>query len=114
MNNELDQLSEILEKLPLILVLGSRIVIISFHSLEDRLVKSSLRKNKTFVSRSDGMTSNQFAFLASMDSDNMKPKIYLKPLKKIKPSGTEIDRNKRSRSAILRVAEVISENVDSK
>jgi 16S rRNA (cytosine1402-N4)-methyltransferase len=79
-NRELDDLKALLEAAPLVLKPGGRLVVISFHSLEDRIVKDAMRggKNKYFrvLTKKPGTASEE-----------------------------EIDRNPRSRSAKLRAAE---------
>ncbi len=79
-NRELDDLTALLEAAPRVLKPGGRLVVISFHSLEDRIVKDALRGGKD----------KYFRVLTK------------KPLT---ASGEEIDRNPRSRSAKMRVAE---------
>lgn len=80
-NHELDHLKKAIECLPDCLAVGGRLVVISFHSLEDRIVKHSMR-------------------------DNEKLKVLTK--KPILPTDREINENSRSRSAKLRVAERVS------
>ena len=81
-NRELDDLKALLEAAPRILKPGGRIVVISFHSLEDRIVKDAFR---------DG---------------EKKYKYYRVLTKKpVTASEEEIDRNPRARSAKLRAAE---------
>ena len=80
-NRELDDLRELLSAAPRILKLGGRLVIISFHSLEDRIVKDALR---------DGVKQGHYRLLTK---------------KPVTPSQEEIDRNPRSRSAKMRAAE---------
>lgn len=76
-NRELEELECALEQLPRILLEGSRVVIISFHSLEDRLVKNAFR--------------------------DWKKRGWGAPLSDcVRPTDEEVDRNKRSRSARLR------------
>ncbi len=79
-NRELDDLKALLEAAPRVLKPGGRLVVISFHSLEDRIVKDALRKGKD----------KYFRLLTK------------KPLT---ASEEEIDRNPRSRSAKMRAAE---------
>lgn len=94
-NQELEQVSTALPQAVELLNKGGRLAVISFHSLEDRIVKRFIR-------------------------DHSKPKLppknlpvsevdYLTPLqtigKAIKPSKTEVALNPRSRSSVLRVAE---------
>jgi 16S rRNA (cytosine1402-N4)-methyltransferase len=80
-NRELDDLRELMSAAPRILKLGGRLVIISFHSLEDRIVKDALR---------DGVKQGHYRLLTK---------------KPVTPSQEEIDRNPRSRSAKMRAAE---------
>ena len=80
-NRELDDLKALLEAAPKILKPGGRMVVISFHSLEDRMVKDAFR---------DGAQQGQFRVLTK---------------KPVTASAEESDRNPRSRSAKLRAAE---------
>jgi 16S rRNA (cytosine1402-N4)-methyltransferase len=82
-NRELDDLRALVHRAPQILVPGGRLVIISFHSLEDRIVKDALR---------EGMKQGVYRVLTK---------------KPVTPGEDEIDRNPRSRSAKLRAAERI-------
>ena len=82
-NNELDALEEGLKKAVAWLDVGGRIVIISFHSLEDRIVKNLFKG---------------YAGLGILKIITKKP---------IRPSGEEVRLNPRSRSSRLRVAERI-------
>ncbi len=86
-NRELESLEALLEKAPLSLVSGGKIAIISFHSLEDRLVKHGLRNS---------------------------PLLKVLTKKPINAVEDEIVNNVRSRSAKLRIAQRIGElGVDS-
>ncbi|MGB6736366.1 MAG: 16S rRNA (cytosine(1402)-N(4))-methyltransferase RsmH [Candidatus Sulfotelmatobacter sp.] len=81
-NRELDDLRALLEAAPRILKPGGRVVVISFHSLEDRIVKDAFREG------------------------NIKYKYYRVLTKKpVTASQEESDRNPRARSAKLRAAE---------
>jgi 16S rRNA (cytosine1402-N4)-methyltransferase len=80
-NHELDDLKALLEAAPRVLKPGGRLVVISFHSLEDRIVKDALR---------EGAKDKQFRLLTK---------------KPVVASEDEIDRNPRSRSAKMRAAE---------
>ena len=82
-NRELDDLRELLEAAPQLLKPGGRVVIISFHSLEDRIVKDAFR---------DGAKLGHYKLLTK---------------KPVTAQEEEIDRNPRSRSAKLRAAERI-------
>ena len=82
-NNELNHLKNFLSSFVDILNPGGRIVVISYHSVEDRIVKHKLKDLK---------------------QNDMIKLIYKKPLT---PSDIEIDQNKRARSAKMRVGEKI-------
>ncbi|NVJ51443.1 MAG: 16S rRNA (cytosine(1402)-N(4))-methyltransferase RsmH [Gammaproteobacteria bacterium] len=94
-NSELDDLTQCLEQAFESLAVGGRLVVISFHSLEDRIVK---RFFKSLVKNDD------FPKDLPVQASAIKPKLKLigKPLK---PEQGEIADNVRSRSAIMRVAE---------
>jgi 16S rRNA (cytosine1402-N4)-methyltransferase len=79
-NGELENLNRLLETAPQVLVRGGKIGIITFHSLEDRIVKQAFQRN---------------------------PAYRMVGRRPIEPSGQEIQRNPRARSAKLRVAERI-------
>jgi 16S rRNA (cytosine1402-N4)-methyltransferase len=80
-NRELDDLRALLEAAPGVLKPGGRLVVISFHSLEDRIVKDAMRQ---------GAQAGVYIVLTK---------------KPVEASQEEIDRNPRSRSAKLRAAE---------
>jgi 16S rRNA (cytosine1402-N4)-methyltransferase len=84
-NQELDNLEKVLPQAVEILISGGRLAVISFHSLEDRVVKNFFR----FKARSE------------------KPIVRLINKKVIRPSYLEIKSNPRARSAKLRVVEKI-------
>ena len=94
-NQELQQLELALPQAVRLLRAGGRIAVISFHSLEDRIVKR---------------------FIRSLSTPNLPPKnipvakeTYQTPLRKVvnasKANSHEIEQNRRARSAVLRVAE---------
>ncbi|MCX6208437.1 MAG: 16S rRNA (cytosine(1402)-N(4))-methyltransferase RsmH [Bacteroidetes bacterium] len=94
-NDEVGALKELLQQLPNILKQSGRAAIITFHSLEDRLVKNFF-KNGSFEIEED---LNPF-------STSVKEKIFqLINKKPIEAAQDELKRNTRSRSAKLRVAE---------
>lgn len=104
-NQETDQLYQLLKSSPNLLESGGRMVVISFHSLEDRMVKQQM----------DQWISPEKYFNLKLprglplptevhNSASLKSK-FKWIHKKIKPSLDEIKVNIRSRSAILRVAE---------
>ncbi|MCR6719192.1 MAG: 16S rRNA (cytosine(1402)-N(4))-methyltransferase RsmH [Chitinophagaceae bacterium] len=93
-NEELVVLQELLQQIPSLLRPGGRAAIITFHSLEDRLVKNFF-KNGTFDVTDDN------PFITTVRRNELKV-ITKKP---IAPGEEELKRNPRSRSARLRVAE---------
>ncbi len=95
-NSELDELSEFLRRIPDRLSPGARVAIISFHSLEDRVVKKAFREEArecTCPPRQPICTCGKTARL----------KVLTK--KPLLPCEEEMENNPRSRSAKLRVAE---------
>ena len=98
-NDELDTLQRALGAAVGSLAPGGRLAVISFHSLEDRIVKQFIaRESATCICPPE----------QPVCTCNAVPR--LKPVgKPIKPSEEEIERNSRSRSAIMRVAERLSE-----
>ena len=95
-NQELEELSLILPQCCAALAPTGRLAVISFHSLEDRIMKQFVRGEQN----RDEYPSN-FPILAK---DLPKPRMMALG-KTIKPSAAEVKRNPRSRSAVLRVAE---------
>ncbi len=94
-NRELDELKNVLPQIIDALRPGGRLAIISFHSLEDRIVKRFIR-NKS-------IPESLPPELPLMPDQSM---IQLKPVgKKIRAKENEINLNPRARSAVLRVAE---------
>ncbi len=96
-NDELGQLQTALEAALRILKPGGRLVVISFHSLEDRLVKQFIVKH----SRATAIHPHQ-PFRSPEDGLSIP---LLKGLGRIQPSAQDIRVNPRCRSAILRVAQ---------
>lgn len=94
-NRELEDLRTGLQQAVEILAAGGRLVVISFHSLEDRIVKRFMRDE----SRGQVLP----ARLPIMGDPE--PGVLKLIGKAIRPSQTETDRNPRARSAVLRVAE---------
>ena len=95
-NQELEELEVTLPQAAALLEPGGRLAVISFHSLEDRIVKNFIR------ARSTGDTLPKGVPVRARDI----PPAQLKALgRAIKPSPAEVARNPRSRSAVLRVAE---------
>ncbi len=96
-NRELDDLEECLGKTFDILDIEGRLVIISFHSLEDRMVKRFMRKNSTVMKLPPEIP---------IVPEELKPRMRLIG-KANKASEVEIKQNPRARSAVMRVAERI-------
>lgn len=97
-NNELADLQQMLDQALDLLMLSGRLVIISFHSLEDRLVKRFMRGT------SGDNATRAPAYIPLQNTVASGP--ALRPLgKRIKPTQSEIERNIRARSAVMRVAE---------
>jgi 16S rRNA (cytosine1402-N4)-methyltransferase len=94
-NHELESLETLLVKALNLLAPGGRLVIISFHSLEDRIVKQFIQRQ----SKGDDFPRD----LPVMTS--AKKPLLVKIGKAIKASDEEIYQNPRSRSAVMRVAE---------
>ena len=94
-NDELKQLEKALITSIEILEVGGRICVISFHSLEDRIVKRFMKSNSLVADQYRGMPEVP---------DEYKPKLKIIG-KAIKSKVDEISHNIRSRSAVLRVAE---------
>lgn len=96
-NRELEDLQQGLEQSLDVLAVGGRLLVISFHSLEDRIVKQFIQRQEKGEEVPRGLPiKNVF-------------KSRLKHLgRAIKPSEQEIDLNPRARSAKLRIAEKVS------
>jgi 16S rRNA (cytosine1402-N4)-methyltransferase len=82
-NNELDNLQKLLDSTPQLLKKDGKVAIISFHSLEDRIVKNNFKQNET------------------------KDIYKLITKKPVEASREEININRRARSAKLRIAQKI-------
>lgn len=96
-NDELNELKKILDQSVKALSVKGRLVVISFHSLEDRIVKRFIREK----SKGDN-------FPAGLPITQDQLKAELKPVgKAIYPTENEIKNNPRARSAVLRIAEKV-------
>ncbi|WP_374494381.1 16S rRNA (cytosine(1402)-N(4))-methyltransferase RsmH [Zoogloea sp.] len=95
-NQELEELSLVLPQVVAALAAGGRLVVISFHSLEDRIVKRFMRDE----SRPPQIP----ARLPVRAADLPKPRLGLVG-KPVRPSDAEVAANARSRSAVMRIAE---------
>jgi 16S rRNA (cytosine1402-N4)-methyltransferase len=92
-NDEMKALEEMLEQATELLKPGGRLAVISYHSLEDRLVKNYIAKGKFFGEVEKDLFGNEIKPLEA---------VHRKP---ITPTEQELLENSRSRSAKLRVAE---------
>lgn len=91
-NAELEELQQALEASLSVLAPGGRLVVISFHSLEDRIVKQFMAKHsKEVYDRRAPFAPPQPMKLRTLD--------------RVRPSAAEVAANPRARSAIMRVAE---------
>ena len=96
-NQELAQIQQLLETVLDILKIGGRLLVISFHSLEDRLIKRFIKAQSTPPKIPRGLP------LRDSEIDSQ---IRLRAWRKaIKAGSSELSTNPRARSAILRVAE---------
>ena len=96
-NRELEQVQRFLDTVLDIIKIGGRLLVISFHSLEDRLVKRFIKAQSSAPRLPRG--------LPLRDSDIV-TNIRVKPVgKAIHAGATELDNNPRARSAIMRIAE---------
>ena len=95
LNDELGALERALEQAVELLAAGGRLVVISFHSLEDRIVKRFMARE----ARGD----EAYAGLPNIPP-HARPRLTLVG-KLVRPSAAEVDSNPRARSARLRVAE---------
>lgn len=94
-NNELTDLDSVLEQALAVLAPGGRLVVISFHSLEDRAVKRFIRRQELGDPVPKGLPIRDDQLNKRMRSLG----------KAIKASDEEVNANVRSRSAVMRVAE---------
>ena len=94
-NGELEQLEAALEQSVKVMKKGARLCVISFHSLEDRIVKRFMRDASRETEQDRGMPNVPEEF---------RPKLRLVG-KVISATDAEIDANRRARSAHLRIAE---------
>lgn len=94
-NNELGDLESVLDQALTVLAPGGRLVVISFHSLEDRVVKRFIRRQELGDPVPKGLPIRDDQLNKRMRSLG----------KAIKASDAEVNANVRSRSAVMRVAE---------
>jgi 16S rRNA (cytosine1402-N4)-methyltransferase len=94
-NDEMGALKDLLQQIPAVLKPGGRAAIITFHSIEDRIVKNFFRQG-SFEEETVGNP-----FLPDTKVKLLKP-VFKKP---VSATDEEMKKNSRSRSAKLRVAE---------
>ncbi len=95
-NRELDELTDGLEAAERMLKPGGRLAVVTFHSLEDRIVKQFLRRR----SGAEGAGSRHIPTVANAGP----APTFEKADKAVRPSDAEVNRNPRARSATLRSA----------
>jgi 16S rRNA (cytosine1402-N4)-methyltransferase len=95
-NDELGSLKGVLNDVPDVLTVGGRIVALSYHSLEDRIVKEFFKKESARTIPSGN----------KLVADVVRvPRLRILTKKPVKATAAELDRNPRARSAKMRVAE---------
>jgi 16S rRNA (cytosine1402-N4)-methyltransferase len=94
-NRELDDIEQVLEQALDVLAIGGRLVVISFHSLEDRLVKRFIRKH---------VKGDEHLPPGIPVTDEMLKQRLSSLGKAVKASAAEVKANPRARSAVMRVA----------
>lgn len=95
-NDEMGALNEMLDQLPAVLLPHARVAIITFHSIEDRIVKNFFKQAGTGEDENNPFSTAQ--------KQTVFKTVYKKP---VTPGEEELKRNPRARSAKLRVAEKI-------
>jgi 16S rRNA (cytosine1402-N4)-methyltransferase len=96
-NQELEELATFLAAFPDLLAPGGRCVVISFHSLEDRLVKNAFRDLE--------WTSSLPERFAIAEGERVAPVVEVLTRKPVFGSEAEVERNPRARSARLRACQ---------
>lgn len=97
-NDEMNELEAALKQALAALKIGGRLAVISFHSLEDRLIKHFIRKHEKGEELPPGLPVKGEKFAAALKSIG----------KPVKATEQQVEVNPRARSAILRIAEKIS------
>jgi len=106
-NNELEEITKALHAAEKLLIPGARLLVISFHSLEDKIVKSFLREKSGKVANP-----SRHEIMNQENKKLQRSSFKLINRKIIKAGEREIYSNPRSRSAKLRVAERIENNLE--
>jgi len=97
-NRELDDLNALLKQVIDLLQVGGRLVVISFHSLEDRRVKRFIRDQERGIQ-----------LPRNLPVRDVERGVRLKKIgKAVMPNDSEVDDNVRSRSAVMRIAERVA------
>ncbi len=94
-NRELDDIRDCMDQVVEVLAVGGRLAVISFHSLEDRIVKRFMR---------DEARGDDFPVGLPVTVDQLQPTLRVVG-KAVRASPEEVDLNPRARSAVLRIAE---------
>ena len=108
-NDELGELEKLLSDAPKVLKPGGVLAIITFHSLEDRIAKSSMldlsgKSQRQSIPRDLPLTTDQIAAMSQSQAEIIRPF-------PITPSDDEIRNNPRARSAKLRAIRLIKESL---
>mgnify|MGYP000985473251 FL=1 len=96
-NQELEELALVLDRVTGRLNVGGRLVVLSFHSLEDRMVKQFVARESGRLARRDPVT--------GVPVHDVPPR--LRAVARVLPDAAEVAANPRARSAVLRIAERI-------
>jgi 16S rRNA (cytosine1402-N4)-methyltransferase len=97
-NSEFDEIQQGLDQALSILKVGGRLVVISFHSLEDRIIKKFIAMQ---------IKGDNFPRDLPVPAAMLNPRLK-KVGKAVKPTAEEVEQNPRARSAVMRVAEKIA------
>lgn len=96
-NQELEELKKVLNSALSLLNKDGRLIVVTFHSLEDKIVKD-------FFKKESGLSQTYSRYQPEIKNNDSEINLYLKKNSAIAPSKEEIAANPRSRSAKLRVA----------
>lgn len=99
-NNELEEIKRALDNVLMVLAPGGRLSVISFNSLEDRLIKHFIRQHSRGVQVPAGLALTEVQI-----ADQNQVQCQLKAAGKMHPSVREVNDNPRARSSVLRFAE---------
>ncbi len=105
-NQELADLSVALESALALLEQGGRLVVISFHSLEDRIVKRFMRAHGSLQAFTGAASRN----LPLREADLPSPPLKL--LGRVRASVNEVNANPRARSAVMRIAQKVAQTAN--